>query len=160
MTTPSPDILVVVGFAEALSAPEVVWSLVDAGYKVRAFARKGRHAALRHSRHVMLHEITAPEKNYAAASTELAAFLASSRHVTQGHHVLLPLDDAAVWLCNRVPRSAGWKLAGPHGACAELALNKQQQIEAARAAGFHVPATSVVSTAEELSACVSHFPVM
>ena len=160
MTTTSPEVLVVVGFAEALSAPEVVWSLVDSGYKVIAFSRKGRHAALRHSRHVTIHEITAPEKDCAAALTELAAFLESSRNATQGHHVLLPLDDAAVWLCSLIPPSSGWILAGPRGNCAELALNKQQQIQAASAAGFNVPATSIVSTVEELSACAPHFPVI
>jgi len=44
--------LVVIGFAEALAAPEVVWSLVDAGFDVAAFARRGKPAALAHSRHV------------------------------------------------------------------------------------------------------------
>src|SRR5262249_33236505 len=154
MTTTSSEILVVVGFAEALSAPEVVWSLVDSGYKVIAFSRKDRHTALRHSRLVTIHEMTAPEKDCAAALTELASFLEFSRNAPQGHHVLLPLDDAAVWLCSLIPPSSGWMLAGPRGNCAELTLNKQQQIQAARDAGFNVPATFVVSTVEELSACI------
>ena len=52
--------LVLLGFAEADAAPEVVWSLVDAGVRVMAFARKGRASALRHSRHVACYEITPP----------------------------------------------------------------------------------------------------
>ncbi len=44
--------LVVIGFAEALSGPEVAWSLIDAGYRVVAFARKGGGNALQCSRHV------------------------------------------------------------------------------------------------------------
>ena len=35
------------GIAEAVSAPEVEWSLVDAGFTVVAFSRRGRVAALR-----------------------------------------------------------------------------------------------------------------
>src|SRR5262245_18467622 len=101
-STSSLKVLVVVGFAQALAAPEAVWSLIDSGYKVVAFARKGRNAALRHSRHVKIHDITAPEKNCAAALAELAAFLESRRDATHDHHVLLPLDDAAVWLCSQI----------------------------------------------------------
>ena len=40
-------VVVTIGFAEALSAPEVTWSLVDAGFKVIAFSRRGRRGALR-----------------------------------------------------------------------------------------------------------------
>jgi len=160
MATTSPKVLVVVGFAEALSAPEVVWSLVDSGCKVIAFSRKGRRAALRHSRHVTFHEITAPEKDCAASLMELAAVLESSRNGTQGHHVLLPLDDSSVWLCSLITPSSGWILAGPCGNCVELALNKQQQIQAAKATGFNVPATTVVSTVEDLAAYTPRFPVI
>jgi len=152
--------VVVVGFAEALAAPEVVWSLVDSGFTVVAFARKGRHAALRHSRHVTIHEIAAPENDSVAALAELAAFLESRRDALHDHHVLLPLDDVAVWLCSQIPGSSGWVLAGPRGPCAELALNKQRQIEAALAAGFNVPATFIVSSAEEFSRWPRHFPVI
>ena len=35
--TITPMVVVAIGFAEALSAPEVTWSLVDAGFKVIAF---------------------------------------------------------------------------------------------------------------------------
>ena len=35
---PRPQDVVLVGFAEALAAPEVVWSLVDDGFQVVAFA--------------------------------------------------------------------------------------------------------------------------
>ena len=64
-------VVVAIGFAEALSAPEVTWSLADAGFKVIAFSRKGRRGALRHSHHVAIFEITAPEKDCAAALAEL-----------------------------------------------------------------------------------------
>lgn len=68
--------VVAIGFAESLSAPEVACSLVDAGFKVIAFL-KGRRAALCHSHHAAIFEIAAPEKDCAAALRELAAVLDS-----------------------------------------------------------------------------------
>jgi hypothetical protein len=67
----------------------------DAGFKVIAFSRKGRRAALRHNHRAALFEIAAPEENCDAALRELAAML-------DAHHVLLPLDDASLWLCSRM----------------------------------------------------------
>ena len=52
---------ILVGFAEALSGPEVVWSLADEGFRVMAFARRGHRSALCHSRYVTVHEVTPPE---------------------------------------------------------------------------------------------------
>src|ERR1700693_4133373 len=94
---------VLVGFAEAMSAPEVVWSLVDAGFEVAAFARKGRRTALRHSRHVVVHEITAPEEDSVAATRELSALLSRTGEGRADQHILLPLDDASLWLGARMP---------------------------------------------------------
>ena len=48
--------LVVVGFAEAEAAPEVVWSLVDAGARVTRSPREATPSPLRQSRHVTCHE--------------------------------------------------------------------------------------------------------
>lgn len=57
LSTRRPMSNVLMGFAEALSAPEAVWSLVDAGFQVRAFARRGSRSALRHSRHVQVFDV-------------------------------------------------------------------------------------------------------
>ncbi len=160
MPANSTDVLVAVGFAEALSAPEVVWSLVDAGFKVTAFSRKGRRASLRHSRHVTVHEITAPETDAAISALELAALLGSRGSEASGRHVLLPLDDASLWLCGQIYSSLGWVLAGASGASAELALDKGKQIQAARTAGFDVPASILASTAEDFSDCASRLPLI
>jgi hypothetical protein len=88
---------VCIGFAEALSAPEAAWSLFDAGYRVTAFGRRGRCSSLRHSRHVRVVEITPPERDCGAALSELNALLASLS-IPGEQQVLMPLDDAAVWL--------------------------------------------------------------
>jgi predicted ATP-grasp superfamily ATP-dependent carboligase len=144
---------VLLGFAEAISAPEVVWSLADSGFRPVAFARKGRCSALRHSRHVKIHEITPPETDAKAALADLQAVLNSVR--TAGGKeptVLFPLDDAAVWLTSRLPLEAGCVLAGPTGKAAKLALDKSIQIEAARAAGFNVLPTRIARSAAEILA--------
>ena len=36
------EVIVITGFAEALAAPEAVWSLVEAHFGVVGFTRKGR----------------------------------------------------------------------------------------------------------------------
>jgi len=51
---------VVMGFADSLSAPEVVWSLVDAGFEVVAFARTHTRPALCWSRYVNVQYVTDP----------------------------------------------------------------------------------------------------
>ena len=142
---------ILVGFAEALSAPEVVWSLVDAGFQVVAFARKGRASALRYSRHVTCYEIHAPESDLEASLVDLHSLLSTLSSQGQGTPlVLFPLDDKAVWLCSRAQIDNRWLFAGPLGACSELALNKNTQVEAARAAGFNVPKSRLVRTAQDL----------
>ncbi|HET9362237.1 MAG TPA: hypothetical protein VFO58_20940, partial [Vicinamibacterales bacterium] len=136
---------VLVGFAEAEAAPEVVWSLVDAGARVTAFARKGVASALRHSRHVVCRDITPPETDAARAVADLQAV---QRDMGQGRttRLLFPLDDTGVWLCNQVLLDGNWLLAGPRGANVEVALNKGLQVALARECGFNVPESAVVHT--------------
>jgi predicted ATP-grasp superfamily ATP-dependent carboligase len=143
--------IVLVGFAEALSAPEVVWSLVDDGFKVIAFARRGRLSPLRYSRHVICHEISAPEFNLQEAISDLRSLLVSLSAADNGSDLLLlPLDDKAIYLCSKVHLDGNWRLAGPVGDSATLALNKDQQVDAAQSAGFAVPKTIIVRSAADL----------
>jgi len=142
---------VLVGFAEALSAPEVVWSLIDDGFKVVAFARRGRLSPLRYSRHVECHEICAPESSLEKAASDLGALMRLlSGAKGEEKLILLPLDDKAVFLCSRLQLDADWRLAGPMGDSAQVALNKTLQVEAARSAGFSVPETLLVNTADDI----------
>lgn len=143
--------IVLIGFAEALSAPEVAWSLVDAGFQVVAFARKGRPSALRHSRYVTCHEICPPEADLQQSLSDLQRLVASSLvKERQLPAVLFPLDDKAVWLSSRTRINHPWVLAGPRGPQAELALNKCLQLKAAHEAGFRVPAAIVARRAAEV----------
>jgi hypothetical protein len=158
--TLNSKVVVAIGFAESLSAPEVAWSLVDAGFNVIAFSRKGGRSALRHSHHAAIFEITAPEKDWAAALRELAAVLDSQHAEHMVQSVLLPLNDVSLWLCSRVQPASGWILAGASAHCAELAIDKRKQIQAATAAGFRVPPTSFAATPDGLADCVSGYPVI
>jgi hypothetical protein len=126
-----PAASVLVGFADALAAPEAVASLRGAGHRVAAFARRGRPVALRRLREVEIVEVTAPEDDLAACVGEVAALAAT-------HELMMPLDDPAVLVIDRgLPDDA--PVVGPRGVQAQLALDKRVQLRAALAAGFAVP---------------------
>jgi predicted ATP-grasp superfamily ATP-dependent carboligase len=154
---------VLIGFAEALSAPEVAWSLVDNGFRVLAFTRKNKKSALLKSRHVICHEIAAPEVDFQASLADLQRLMASLESSDPDERrVLFPLDDKAVSLAAKTELENGWVLAGPSGANAELALNKCLQVQAARDAGFNVPETLLARNAIEVfDFCASKsFPII
>ena len=152
---------VLLGFAEALSSPEVAWSLVDAGFRVGAFSRRGRKSALQHSRYVTIFDITVPETDFQAARADLATVLRNCP-VNGGaqQSVLFPLDDVALWLCAHKPLPPKWVLAGPTAAGTELALDKCIQVKAAGKAGLPVPVTTIAETTAEVLRCVCDFPLI
>jgi hypothetical protein len=156
----SDKTLVCIGFSEALSAPETAWSLLDAGFTVIAFARRGRHSALRHSAHVEVIEITPPEQNSDAALADLETALAARNTLAEQPGVIFPLDDTSLWLCNHLKIGPGWILGGASGKAAELALDKSIQIESAIGAGFNVLPTTVAKTVTEVQACGKGLPLM
>jgi predicted ATP-grasp superfamily ATP-dependent carboligase len=140
---------VVTAFAEALSAPEVAWSLLDAGFNVTSIARRGRGSALRHSRKVVCHEICPPEQDMAQALRDMASVLNSFGDRHNGPILLFPLDDTALWMCNELAPNESWILVGPGKSGADLALNKDHQTRLARVAGFKVPETGVASSVDQ-----------
>jgi predicted ATP-grasp superfamily ATP-dependent carboligase len=142
---PAAGAHVLIGFADALAAPESAWSLVDGGWKVVAFTRRGDRAPLRHSRAVETIEITAPEDDAARAVAELRALL-EKRHFVG----VLPLDDAAIWLCARVLGQEPHLLVGPSGELVDFALDKRLQLQAAAEAGLLVPPTQIIESSEGL----------
>jgi hypothetical protein len=120
---------------------------------VIAFARRGKASALRHSRHVVCYEITAPEKNVEESLSDLQSLLGTALSQTEKNRLILfPLDDKAVWLCSRLGNDERVLLAGPSGSRAELVLKKHLQVSAAKIAGFNVPATALVRNKSELVA--------
>lgn len=131
--------LILLGFAEALSAPEVVFSLVKAGFSVAAFT-SGKHISpLRKIKSVELIKVTSLHENADKTISEL-------RNIYHNLKVsaILPLNDSALWLCNKLADDPEIKVAGPTGICAQFALDKRLQLKAARTAGFNVPDTLIV----------------
>ncbi len=157
--TAKPPVLI--GFAEAQSAPEVAWSLADAGFEVHSFGRRDRRSALGQSRYAKVLEITPPEVDARAAIEDISAIAKAVNSGKPGRAgVVLPLDDAAVRLCGQVTLPSGWVMAGPGLETAKLALDKKFQIESARAAGFSVPETLAATTASEALCYKGSFPVI
>jgi predicted ATP-grasp superfamily ATP-dependent carboligase len=146
--------VVLMGFAEAYAAIETAWSLQAAGFTVHAFTRAGEKPALRRVRRVVLHEVGAPETDVRQTAADLRTLIQALRPVAY-----LPLDDGAVWLTSEIDR-AGVLVAGPTGAAVDFALNKNLQIEAARAAGLSVPATRVVDSTIAVDVEASEYPVV
>jgi hypothetical protein len=165
VTAPAPDRFtrrgaitggtVLMGFANALAAPETAWSLLESGTHVVAFVRRGTRCALRRARHVEIIEITAPEQAASAAIADLRAILADGRFAA-----LMPLDDTSLWLCN-VAATDGLPVPviGPTGDAAELALDKSLQVVAAQRAGLAVPMTHRIDTMDDLDA-LTEFPLV
>src|SRR5262249_3645960 len=114
---------VCIGFAEAISAPEVVWSLNDNGFQVEAFARRGRRSAHRHSRYVRVTEVTPPETDVQATLSEIEKLLVSCQSESS-QMAVLPLDDTALWLCSHLQSLSGLAMAGPGPETRGLALDK------------------------------------
>ncbi len=125
---------VLVGFADALAAPEAAASLLGAGHGVVSFSRRGRAVPLRRLSGVEIVEVTAPEDDFDACVREVAT-------IATAHNVTMPLDDQAVLVCDRA-LAADALVAGPRGPQAELALDKRLQLRSAGEAGLDVPAWS------------------
>lgn len=143
--SPVPSGPILIGFANALAAPEAAASLLSAGLTVVAFTQRGSRPALRRDRRVSLGEITDPRQSAAGAATDLVS-------VAQAHGAtaLMPLDDASLWLCDQVSEELRLPVVGPTGTLARLALDKSLQVRVARDAGLAVPDTHVCGTRDDL----------
>ena len=136
---------VLMGFAEALAAPEAFFSLYHAGHQVSVFAREGaRNPILNRLPLVGIHWLPAPECNAPAAIKKLDQTLKKV-----APDAVLPLDDPGLWLADRVI-GCDSRLAGGIGDATAVALDKARQITAARTAGLTPPETIVVSTHRDL----------
>jgi len=126
---------VCIGFADALSAPEVVWSLSDAGFHVVTFAKVNTRPVLLKSLLAQVEYITDPAVSVKEALADL------QKLVQHDSPILMPLDDASLWLIQELSKRISVQVAGARGRQAEVALDKRLQLEAAADAGFFVPET-------------------
>lgn len=148
----NPRRSVLVGFADALAAPEAAASLLAAGHRVVGFSRRGESVALRRLRGVEILEVTAPEDDFQACVREVGA-------LASGHHATMPLDDQAVLVCDRA-LGTEVPVAGPRGAQRELALDKRLQLSAAAAAGLEVPDWSELDPGDDAPPEAMTLPLM
>lgn len=135
---------VMISAAGALSAPEVVWSLQDAGFEVFACALRGSRPALRYSKSVELVDIASPRDDAERSVEELIAALS-----TRACDIFLPLDDPSLWLAAQLLERAPEIRIPIDRDGFELTTNKQQQIELAGRSGLQVPETIVARSAPE-----------
>jgi hypothetical protein len=139
----APDRSALIGFADALAAPEVAASLLGAGYHLASFVRRGRPVALSRLPAVELIDVTPPERDLSACLDEMATIAAR-------YDVTIPLNDPAVLVCDRaLPADA--IVVGPRGAQASLALDKRLQLRGAAAAGLAVPTWSEVAPGDKVT---------
>lgn len=146
-----PGKTVLIGFAEALAAPEVIFSLFHAGHNVRVFTRRGsRSPVVRHLPVGPPLELTAPEESAAAAVEEVCALVADSA----SFDLVFALDDASLWLlataADRLGENAERRIVNPVDDRARLALDKRRQIALAADVGLRVPASVVADAPEDL----------
>ena len=137
---------VLIGFGGALSAPEVTWSLLEHGFKVTAFCRKGDRPPLRHIKDVTIIDVVPPETD----AWKTVEQLRSAIHA-ENVDAILPLDDASVWLCHELSKKTDIPIAGATGEGTRLALDKKFQIEVAEKAGFNVPHTTFINGEHDIS---------
>jgi hypothetical protein len=138
---------VLVGFADAVAAPEATWSLLDAGFRVVAFGRAGRRSALHHLRGVEVVPVTAPEVDAHRAVEDVIRLAAQV-----DARAVLPLDDAAVWTIDAAQERIEAPVVGPTGELAALALDKRVQLVGAELCGLSVPPTVTCRTRDQVAA--------
>lgn len=123
-------------FAEALSAPECAWSLINAGWRVIALTRQARPPSIARDSRVAVERIPAPEEGIVASRARLQEFVRRFPGAS-----ILPLDDVALLLCRGLPNLA-FGAPGEHPFA--LALHKPTQFNLAQDAGFMVPEWTLV----------------
>lgn len=136
---------VLIGFAEALPAPEVVFSLLADGHRVSAFARDP-DCPLRRLPLERLHVMPPVSGEWARTAPD---WLRGIMDGPDAPDVVLPLDDAGLWLVSRA-LGEDPRVAGATGEAAAIALDKIRQVAAARAAGLDVPTTLVLHGPEDI----------
>lgn len=143
---------VVIGFAEAISAPEVLFSLLSAGHEVSALAR---NAATPLRRLPLRSVFVLPSPEIDAQETAKAI----GEAFEDGPDYFLPLDDQALWLGHHALGASGALVAtGREGI--ELAFDKCRQIEVATQVGLDVPPTVFWAGNDGLTGPVPGFPAI
>lgn len=139
---------VVVGFGDAVSTPEVCFSLRNAGFRPLVACRMERSSAAMCWIDVETFSIADPEVDYDAARRDLISSLDDL-----AVQYIFAADDAFLLLINDLQKSDDLQPVihlGPGGPAADVALDKWAQAESARKAGFNVPDTKRSATISDV----------
>lgn len=145
---------VLVGFGESLSGPEVVWSLLENGYSVDVFSRKGISAPIAADKRVRVWSVCAPEIDVSQSLHELQQLVQRSDWAA-----VLAIDDAALYLTQQLQDSISTVLASAAGDAGAVALDKGLQLRVAETAGFAVPKSVVIKKADD-QVIITDFPLI
>ena len=146
--------IIFIGFAESLSAPEVAFDLLNHNFRLIAFSRIGKLPPLRRIKEIKIIGVTPPEKNVWETIEQI-----KKASISLNAKILLPLDDAAIWICDQVSKIHDIVVAGAVGENARLALNKRLQLDEAKEAGFNIPKTIFVKGKKDLFK-ISQLPIV
>lgn len=132
-----------VGFSEALAAPEVCFSLMRTGARIVSFYRRGRgrFARLNFVEYV---PIAPPEVDFERTICEVEAL---TDHLQP--HWIAPCDDAALLVLSQLTSAAARRFL-PSAAACDFAMDKHAQIMLAADSGFSVPRTRRVTCEADL----------
>jgi len=146
--------VILIGFAQALSAPEVFWSINRADYEIILFSRYGIRTPFHRNSKIKIIDVCPPEKN-------IAQTLSDFRQAIKNFNpdVLMPLDDRAIWVCSKLSDLYNIKNVGPTGLRSCYALDKVLQIEKASQHGLNAIPSRVIGNVNELLS-IDNFPVL
>jgi hypothetical protein len=133
-----------IGFAEALAAPEVCFSLRATGAGIVSFCRSEGGAKFARLKFVEYCPVTAPEVDFNRTVEDLESLISRIRPA-----LTAPCDDAALFVLSRLSGSGSHCLA-PIGAPCDFAMDKWAQIDVASASGFAVMNTRLVTSEEDV----------
>jgi predicted ATP-grasp superfamily ATP-dependent carboligase len=132
-----------IGFAEAVAAPEVCFSLKSTNAQIISFYRhEGKFARLKF---VEYFPVAAPEIDFERAVHDVETLVDRV-----GPDSIAPCDDAALLILSQLKSAKARSLLPTVAAC-DFAMDKHAQITLASDSGFSVPRTKLVSCEADLA---------
>ena len=122
---------ILIGPVSALAAPEVFWSLYKK-YNV-SFWSYGKYSKYYKYLTKEIHIVTCPFKNLPETLRDLESVINQYKF-----DAVMPLDDSAIFICNKLQYPVNTKLIGQSDKCTDFLLNKTKQHMAADNAGLRV----------------------
>lgn len=135
---------VLIGPSDALSAPEVAWSLVNYGFEVTAFSVRGRRSSLEKIKEISFVFITDPEIDAYQSLEDLGNVIIKGNFA-----IFLPLTDFAVWMYSKLSHILPYLEYSVSNDSVDLTIDKWKQIELAVKSGMFVPETLCCNSSDE-----------